>query len=128
MFVVVNGACMPAFFPLRAWTLPLRYDYLSTKRGYGGEDPYGSCEISKPTSVVYSTPFRRSVSNYPFRSIHQFRLSHVDRKKIHIFFVRNHFLSHSLSYLCLFSLSLKRFSGIITLQKPSKSLLALLFA
>lgn len=41
MFVVVR---MPAFFPLRAWTLPLRYDDFSSKRGYGGEDPYGSCE------------------------------------------------------------------------------------
>lgn len=79
--IVDNGARMPAFFPLRAWTLPLRYGGLSTKRGYGGEDPYGSCEKSKPTSVVYSTPFRRSLSNYPFRSIRQFRLGHVDCKR-----------------------------------------------
>lgn len=50
---------MPAVFPLRA-TLSLCYDALSTKRGYGGEDPYGICDKSKPTSVVYSAPFRRS--------------------------------------------------------------------
>lgn len=65
----VNGARMPAFYPLRASTLPLRYDDLSTKHGYSGEDSLEICDISKPTSVVYSTLFRRSVSNHSFRPI-----------------------------------------------------------
>lgn len=59
---LVNGSRMPAFFPLRA-TLPpvLRWSLYQTRIWRWG--PIRICDRSKPTSVIYSTPFRRRVSS-----------------------------------------------------------------
>lgn len=110
---------MPAFYPLRASTLPLRYDDLSTKRGYSGEDPYEICDKSKPTSVVYSTLFRRSVFE-SFIQIPPFLPLSRSFAQITSLFVPYYFLYNRLSDPYLFSLNLERSTLRITRRKPSK--------
>lgn len=109
---------MPTFYPLRASTL--RYDDLSTKRGYSGEDPYEICDKKANPRLLYIVlSFGAVSSNHSFRSHHSC-LCHAHLHKSHLFFVPYYFLYNRLSDPYLFSLSLERFPLRITLRKPSK--------
>lgn len=120
MFVVVNGACMPALFPLRAWTLPVRYDISPPNAGMAVKTHTEVAKKANPRLLYIALPFG-AVS----RIIHSDQFTHsasitLTARDTSIFYAQPFFNPTGSSYLYLFSLSQKRFSEIITLQKPSK--------